>query len=745
MMKWNLKKLTKHTVLLVASVTLVACGSSDEETPIVTPSSAVIDTAVVTTSHANDVTEVGEQVSLNLEFNKALLQNRTLTVHWLIADSEVSFHEERFDVEKGATTLKLQLDTVNPESERYDTQNQVLMSVTLGNNEAVFSNEFELWGAPPAAKLFNSNGFKWYTEQQASKLVDEQLFQVIGTDFTPWPLPADPTWHEDPYDNNTWLLYYHSLGWLYGMDYAYEQTGDAEILERIEFYILDYLNDVPRDGSNNYMAWNDHAVAWRFETLTYLYQKYFRKRWHGEQWQTIESQFLDHADELVELLHDDRYYAHNHSMYHALSLYNFSFALPRLNHEFGYRHEAETRINELFDEMVNNKTGVSVEQSTSYHFIAMELFVDANQFTYTMTGEPMAELADNLAMMADFAAHFIYRNGNASAMGDSNYDRAIWLERLQRIIENGAIASSYTTHLSTAGESGTPLLANYVAADDGYVIQRPGYDYARNEIFTFTDFGKKLFSHGHHDAGNVIATDHGAPLLIDSGGPYLYNSPKRAHFRSAYAHNTLIVDEQATFANDASVLGAACIDEMCYSLGLIDEASYQHWRLVVTQRDGDTPRWSVIDIATSKTDELHAYKLVYHFPDDADVVPETDSAQCQTITLATTQAYCMQVAGSTALTVTKWQGVDDATYTQGWVQPGFGKRIPAPVLEFTGTGQQLLAVTELRTVAEAHQPMATVQTVNAAAMTYTIELGRYTMTLNDLASPAPTVHVTTNN
>lgn len=96
-------------------------------------------------------------------------------------------------------------------------------------------------------------------------------------------------------------------------------------------------------------------------------------------------------------------------------------------------------------------------------------------------------------------------------------------------------------------------------------------------------------------------------------------------------------------------------------------------------------------------------------------------------TLASDKAYCLQVAASTALTVTKWQGVDDETYTQGWVQPSFGKRLPAPVLEFTGADQQLLAATELRTAAAANQPMATVQAVNAAAMTYTIELVLYTV------------------
>lgn len=743
MKHWTAKARLSQSSCVMALLFLVGCGSGDSaQSPKPDVATAVVE--AVTLSEASTFVESGAALAVTLTTDKAVAKPRAITIAWRDQHGE-TLKQSKVNLKVGQRSHNFSLDTTIAPAEGFDHVATIQLFVEQAGQAEVGSDAFEWYATAPAMRLFNSNGFQWQNTEQATLLLEQEAFQAPRTTFAPWPLPAQPTWQEDPYGNNTWLLYYHSLGWLYAYDFEFERSGNEAVLEQLEHYLFDYASSVRRGGSNNYMAWNDHAVAWRMEALSYFYQKYGHARWSDAKVQQMQAYLLDHADELVELLHDPRYFAHNHSMYHALALYNFSFVAPYESALRGYRDEALVRMNELFEEMVNTTSGVSVEQSTTYHFIAMELFIQANQLAHTMTGASLQELADNLSEMVAFAAHLIYRNGGATALGDTDYQRSIWTERLLRIVEEGAISSDYARHLATQGAEGTPLLANYVAETDGYVIQRPGYDYARNEIFTFTDFGKKLFSHGHHDAGNVIATDHGAPLLIDSGGPYLYNSPKRAHFRSAYAHNTLIVDEQATFANDASVLGAACIDDMCYSLGLIDEASYQHWRLVVTQRDGDTPRWSVIDIATSKTGGSHAYKLVYHFPDDADVVPATDSAQCQTITLATTQAYCMQVAGSTALTVTKWQGVDDATYTQGWVQPGFGKRIPAPVLEFTGTGQQLLAVTELRTAAEAHQPMATVQAVNAAAMTYTIELGRYTMTLNDLASPAPTVHVTTNN
>ncbi|RUO74552.1 hypothetical protein CWI80_04215 [Pseudidiomarina sediminum] len=743
MKQWIAKACMAKSSYLLALLVLVGCGSGDsaqQPTPDVT--AAVVET--VTLSDAPTVVESGAELAVTLTTDKAVGKARTVTIVWRDQNGETR-KQSKVSLNVGQRSHHFSLGTAFTDTERFDHVAAVQLVVQQAGHADAVSASFDWYATAPAALLFNSNGFQWQNAEQAKVLIEQGAFQAPRTTFEPWALPTQPTWQEDPYSNNTWLLYYHSLGWLYAYDFEFERSGDKAVLEQLEHYLFDYASKVQRGGSNNYMAWNDHAVAWRMEALSYFYQKYGHARWSNAQLQQMQGYLRDHADELVDLLHDPRYFAHNHSMYHALALYNFSFIAPYESALRGYREEALVRMNELFEEMVNTTSGVSVEQSTTYHFIAMELFIQANQLAHTMTAEPLQELAENLSEMVAFAAHLIYRNGGATALGDTDYQRTIWTERLLRIVEEGAISSAYARHLATQGAEGTPLLANYVADSDGYVIQRPGYAYSRNEVFTFTDFGKKLFSHGHHDAGNVIATDNGDALLIDAGGPYLYNSPKRAYYRSAYAHNTLIVDEQSTFANDAKVLDAACHEEMCYSLGRIDEASYQHWRLVVTQRDGDTPRWSVIDIAMSKAGTSQDYKLVYHFPMDADVTPVAASAQCQTITLASDKAYCVQVAANTALTVTKWQGVDDDNYTQGWVQPGFGKRLPAPVLEFTGTDQQLLAVTELRTAAQANQPMATVQAVNAAAMTYTVELGRYTLLLSDLASAAPAVHVSTHN
>lgn len=729
-------------VLGVFTLGLVACGGNDVEAP---PKPQPVNLTSINLNTDNDALVSGQFVDMSLQLNRALESEQKLTVEWRVAGDQSVLSSDQITLAQGTTSYSTSLTVPQLSSERYDLVLSTQVHASLNTSE-LSSEEVATYASAPAEKLLNSNGYKWATEQQAERVWQDGEFQVISADFDLWSIPEDPTWREDPYDNNTWLLYYHSLGWLYALDHAYETSGNDEILERMEFLLLDYLSDNPRGGDNNYMAWSDHAVAWRLETLVYLYQKHFRSLWSNQQKLDVSNKLLDHADELESLLQDERYFAHNHSMYHAMSLYNFSFVFPVENEKHVYREKAMERINELFDEMVNNETGVSVEQSTSYHFIAMELFIDANRLAQTLTSEPMATLAENLSKMADFGAHFIYRNGLATAMGDTNFDRPIWWDRLKRIVEQGNIQSSYVDHVLTDGESGQLLMENYVAASDGYAIQRPSYTLGGDEVYTFTDFGKKLFSHGHHDAGNVVAALNGEQILIDIGGPYLYNSPKREYFRSAYAHNTLIVNEQSVFANDAILLSANCAEGLCYSLGKIQEATYNHWRIVVTQQTENGPRWVIGDLARPSTDvdemSEHQFKLVYHLAETASVDVVNDSQSCQAITLASGENFCLHVKASQPQEIRFYSGMDDENYTQGWVQPAFGQRRPAPVLEFVSAGSTLNAISELRSERIAPQPLGQLQAINEAALTYSLELGSHTLLLSDLASASPSVSIT---
>lgn len=733
----------QQLLLSVLVLSLAACGGSGSEQPTPPPPPPPVGVTDFSVNVAEPALVSGDSVNVTLSLSRVPDAELKLQVEWLNETDQTVFSHQDIVLNPGSASVTTDLTVPQLSNERYDLVASSQIKISL-NASAVVSDSLTVYAAAPADKLLNSNGFKWATAKQAELIWYQGMFEVIGTEFELWPIPDDPTWHEDPFDNNTWLLYYHALGWLYALDHAYATSGDEAILERIEFLLLDYLRDNPRDSDTNYMAWNDHAVAWRLEALTYFYQKYFRSRWSATEKAEGRAYLLDHADELQLLLDDDRYFAHNHSMYHAMSLYNFSFVFPRENEQKTYREDAVQRINDLFDEMVNNETGISVEQSTSYHFIAMELFIDANRLAQNMTAQPMATLADNLAKMADFAAHLIYRNGLSTALGDTNYGYTIWWERLTNIVERGGIESAYVNYVLSDGEGGRPLEANYVAASDGYVIQRPAYSNESDEIYTFTDFGKKLFSHGHHDAGNVVVAINGEQILIDSGGPYLYNSPKRAHFRSAYAHNTLMVNEQAAFFNDADVLNADCEGELCYSLGKISEANYDHWRLVVTVKTEQGPRWVIADLARPEA-SANNFKLIYHIAESAQVDLQDESTACQAVTLASGKQLCLQVSANIPQEVRYYAGVDDGDYTQGWVQPAFGQRLPAPTLEFISNGQYLNAITELRSDANAAEPMAELNAIDEDTLTYTVELGSHTLLLSDLASIRPSVSVSANN
>jgi hypothetical protein len=735
--------------IILLALLLNACGGGSSIEPITPPPPPLGVTSVSLGAAGADLT-AGEEVMVTVTMTRALDTTGTLELAVERAEETQPLLERTVNLSAGQRSFTvpvvLPLFTENGTNTGYDVVAQLKVSAQYQTSRAE-SELFWVAATAPADVLLNSNGEKWANAEQAGLLVEQGLLDVVNTSYAPWPLPSQPTWQENPYDNNTWLLYYHALGWLYGFDFAYEQQQDETLLDQAQAYLLSYIEQVSRDGANNnYMAWDDHAVAWRLETLTYFYQKYFRNTLTEAQKQRYVNAMLDHADELVDYFSQARFYGHNHSMYHALALYNMTYVIPVESDARNYRGQALQRINELFSEMVAADSGASVEQSTSYHFIAMELFNSANQLITTMTGEPLAELNEDLTRMADFATHLIYRNGGATALGNTNYGHTQWWERLQRISEQGAIASDYMRYLASAGGEGCALEQSYVAWQEGYAIQRPDYSYAGDEMFTMTDFGKKLVSHGHHDAGNVIAVFNGEQLLIDSGGPYRYDSPKRRYYAAATAHNTLVVDGVTAFSNDAELLLADCEHGLCYSVGKITESHYQHWRLVFSQVTVHGPRWTIVDIAKpNAVNKLTDYKLIYHFALDAGVTVADEAVECQHIQLGAEQDYCLQVASPQDLQVHKFEGHEADGYTQGWVTTAFAERAPAPVIEFrTATTTTFSAVTELRSLLGASEPLAQLEETSGTTGTYQLQLGAYSVTIVGLESSSPVLQVGSN-
>ncbi|WDE08578.1 heparinase II/III family protein [Thalassomonas viridans] len=547
-------------------------------------------------------------------------------------------------------------------------------------------------GTPDPDLLHLSTKDNWYNETESARIVNDRGFSLNWMNFPVWVIPDAPTWSENPFENNSWLLYYHSLSWLFAYEYAYQQTGNDEYLNIISTTLLDYLTASPRKSPKSVMSWNDHTVAWRTENLTYFYIRYFKKMWDETQKATFDLGIREHADQLRQLLDDAAFIGHNHGMFHALSLYNYSYAFPAQSAEYDYRTKSLQRIKELYEEMVDKNSGISTEQSSNYHIGAIKLFSNSNKLIGDLSGEYDPGFKVQIENMVDFAAHLIYPDGGAPAMGDSNYGDTGYLKRLNASISNKGIQSGYLDYINTRGNNGTPLLNAYVSTSSGYAIIRPEVDSTWEEkMVLFFDAGKKRFSHGHDDSLNFTLFDDNRPIVVDSGGPYIYSTEQRAYYRSKYAHNTLVIDGEKEDLNDAILHEATCLEEFCYAIGQINQRETLHTRILVASRNKQATVYIFDHVSSTNS---HNFELIYHFAADSHIQQEEKIDKIILPGKCTTQ---ISVLSNLSMQRSYYHG-DSKTEEknkQGWLSPKYGLEIPAPVIQYTTQGKNFWSLTEI--------------------------------------------------
>ncbi len=550
-------------------------------------------------------------------------------------------------------------------------------------------------------KMFLPRKHSWYTQDAADLMLNQRGLSMSWLNYPTWNIPPKPTWAENPYKNNSWLLYYHSLFWLFAYEYAYDQSDNEEYLYIIGNTLLDYLKQSPKETPKSSMSWNDHTVSLRTDVITYFYNKYFKARWSEKEKEVYFIGLDEHASELRTLLDNPVFKRHNHGMFHALSLYNFVHAFPKYTQHTDYKSRSIERIMALFDNMVDIETGVSLEQSSSYQLVSIRLFLTANRLIKDLSGNSNVNVELYLKNMVDYSAHLVYPNGKAPASGDSNYG-ANFLVKLNKYIDGSEIESLYLDYVNSEGSQGKKLEQVFTSQKEGYAILRPAENTEWNKgTVLYSDFGLKKYSHGHHDAMSFTSYSDGYALLIDSGGPYVYTAPERTYYRSKYAHNTLVIDGVTEVLNDAKLLDAQCIDDVCYSFGQLVQEDVVHSRLILIVGN-DKPNIYVFDYVDSTT--IHKYELIYHFPPTSSVLGQSE---LDIIQIGENKSISISVLASTIVETTYFDGYVNEDFKQGWVTPKYAKELAAPVISYTSTSDFYWSLTQILQKEQMLKPQVT--------------------------------------
>jgi hypothetical protein len=231
-------------------------------------------------------------------------------------------------------------------------------------------------------------------------------------------------------------------------------------------------------------------------------------------------------------------------------------------------HGASILVREI-DAQVS-KEGIHRELSSYYHCYALDFYLQV----LTMASRNGYKFPDRVwsrtAWMTDFVMHLTRPDGSIPLLGDDDGGRALallqtsygsfldglctaavlfqrpdWKYLAGEFHEETFWLLGEQAWSTYAGlESSTSLESGAAYPDAGYFIQRSGWDSrAAHLVFDCGGMGMINGGHAHADSLALNLSIGGKELLIDPGTCVYNAAPEwRSYFRSARAHNTLVVD-----------------------------------------------------------------------------------------------------------------------------------------------------------------------------------------------------------
>ena len=534
----------------------------------------------------------------------------------------------------------------------------------------------------------------WRTEtgygSQANVALWLESRQVRLGSFEPFNVPLDPTWSEDPYDDIAWQADYQGLAWLRAPAGAYAARGDETQLEAVKSYLLDWIADADPDRPPSVRTWYDHAVAYRTDVIVELLATGLWDALSDDELATVLRSLEEHGRRLDGYLSDAAFHGHNHNLFHALSLYSLAAALPQLNHAADWRADARERVSSLLPEMVDMNEGVSLEEAAAYHFLALRLFASADRFLDGHHDPLAADERAVLGRMTGFGALLLSPNLELPAVGDTNYASTSGVRTLRDVQDLG-IGSGIAEYLLSGGLAGSRPPDAAFFPKTGYAIVRPAYtpgDGWSSDLQLVVDTTSASRVHGHDDVMNVLLSAAGGPLLVDSGGPFVYGNRARQDFVGAWAHNGVIdLDAGSPRGTATDVVmedyASHTVVAGSYRLGEGIDAR----RSVIVLKPGTVV---ILDRLYATDGRNHRVELLFHLPPGAIV----DAAGSAGTVAAGPAGMGYRVVAAGELEASVVTGEEHSRL--GWVTRGYGRRDAAPVLRFGQEAGSTWFVTVLR-------------------------------------------------
>jgi hypothetical protein len=496
--------------------------------------------------------------------------------------------------------------------------------------------------------------------------------------FKPWALPADPAWNEDPYRDDTWGLYYHSLVWFsildLGIDEAPEVADREACSARLKDLFTSYVRFLADTGEQDAhkMVWFDHSTAWRASTLAYVYERRLRGKLSPDEVAQLAVVVRQHDEKLKGFIASGRWKANNHGIFHAEALWDMAHVFSDVLDAQSTKTVALKAMRDVYSEMIDAEEGVCREHSLYYHLFDAWLLAQSATYMGGFGIDVIPGYRDVLRKMIDFYHRASPAERQLPAVGDTTFGRTSenpMLDEITKLVPDSAI-SEYLMGRGTSADrpaalTGFPRTGFYLFHDEA-----EGGPAKAN--FALVLDKPYMGAHAHVDGGSFTINLAGEAMLVDSGGPYAYGQKLRFnYFKAAEAHNVVLVDRKSSAY--LTRVASQVSGPLGHGLRLVcDDLGGATWQRGFVDLGSGT--YLVMD--TLAADERRRFDALFRFAPGVRLEEREDGV---IVANGTSARLFMQQAGNRALDRKVGPGGGE-TFPRSWVTRDLGHLEPAPIV-----------------------------------------------------------------
>ncbi len=358
--------------------------------------------------------------------------------------------------------------------------------------------------------------------------------------------------------------------------------------------------------------------------------------------------------------------------------------------------------------------GCTREHAFGYHLFVLQFFIVAEAIARRTGGGFGKAYCERLGSMAAFAEALAEAGGQAPLFGDSDDGYVLDLGSGDRMADTLGMAAAVVreTTLPMVGTEpavwlgvasnrlkagNTPGLRSQAFEDAGYyLLQCEGPE----RISVFIDCAElgygSIAAHGHADALNIAVRAFGCDVLVDPGTFDYFTHPEwRRYLKSTRAHNTLELDgcdqsemlgpflwgrraKARRLAWEPRQEGGMFSGEHDGYRSLVDPATHRR----TVQLDGHRRALTLRDEVIAEGP--HEIALNFHFSPDCRIVSPSAGGLTIDVGGIGTIRFDLDARLSITTSIGKLDPID------GWVSPGYHRRVPAPVVTARGSSRGTL-------------------------------------------------------